>query len=249
MWPYWHELKMKLLACAVCLLVALGNGAAVTATPSEDAAASPIVARMVERAIKQRAELLGYSVMRRYALRNDHLSGEASTTALLLYQSGKGKHFSIVHEERATGIVGRVLHNLLKEEEERSRQTSAQDDINNHNYVFALMGKEVQDGRLCYRLKLIPRYKSKFLIEGDLWVDVKEFAIVCVKGRPSKSLSFWISRPFVEQHFQSVNGFWMPSRNQSTAQVRLAGPTGFTIDCWNYKFQVSLDLSGMNRVP
>lgn len=234
-------MKLKLVGCAVCLLLRLQADPPVTTSTEDAKGAGPIAAHMVERASKQRSELLGYSAMRRYTLRNHHLLHDASITALLVYQSGKGKHFSVVREEQVTGIVQHVLNNILKEEEERSRPDPSQGDVTPSNYKFALLGEEIRDGRMCYRLKLVPRRKNKFLIVGDLWVDTKVFAIVCMSGRPSKSVSFWIGRPFVEQHFEPVNGFWVPSRNESTAQVKLAGRTELTIDCWDYKFRSTAD--------
>lgn len=237
-------LKFCLVASAVSMLLALLATPATVPDARGEAAADPIVARMVDRAIKQRSELLAYSAMRRYTVRNSHLSRDTVMTALLVYQAGKGKHFSIVHEEGITGIVRHVLLNALKEEEELSREPFPQTDINKSNYQFALLGKQMRDGLMCYRLKLIPRRKSKYLIAGDLWVDAKEFAIVCLEGRPSGSVSFWVGHPFVEQHFRSVNGFWMPLRNQSVAQVKLAGKTEFMIDYWDYKFRTTHDLIG-----
>ncbi len=233
-------MKVTLLACAISILLTLTPDGSAADSAEDVAAAAPIVARMVDRAVKQQSKLRRYSAMRRYTLRNHSLSGGVSMTASLMYEKGKGKRFLILHNERVTGIALHVLRNLLKEEEELSRDSSSPGEINNSNYQFALVGKQVQDGRLCYRLKLIPRHKTKFLIAGDLWVDTREFAIVCVKGTPSRSPSFWISRPFVEQHFHSVNGFWMPSRTHSTAQVKLAGPTELAIDYWDYRFQPAL---------
>lgn len=224
-----------LLAPAVSVLLTMAAEPAVSSQAPAEAAAEPIVTRMVDRAIKQRSELQAYSATRRYTVRNRHLSRDASMTALVVYEAGKGKHFSVVREEGITGTVRRVLRNILKEEEELSKQRFPQSDIDKSNYRFALLGKETCDSRLCYRLKLIPRRNSKYLFAGDLWVDAKEFAIVSLKGRASGSVSFWVGRPFTEQHFRPINGFWMPSRNQSTAQVKLVGQTQLMIDYWDYK--------------
>ena len=226
-------MNWKLAACALFVLT-LDAGAPVPATP--ESAARPIVARMMDRSLKQRLQLTRYSALRQYTLRNHHLSGDARMIVLVACEAGKGKHLSIVRQERVSGLVERVLHNLIKEEEELSKHNSSASDISPSNYQFEFVRKEVQDGRLCYRLKLIPRHKSKLLIAGDLWVDTKEFAIVCSKGTLSKNPSFWVSRAFVEQHFQKVNAFWMPLWTRSTAEVKLVGPTELTINCWDYKF-------------
>lgn len=241
------RVRLGLLGPAVSLLLTIAAESTVLPDGPGEAAAEPIVTRMVDRAIKQQSELLEYSAMRRYTIRNSHLSSDASMTAQVVYQAGKGKHFAVLQEEGITGTVRRVLRNVLKEEEELSRQRYPRGDINKSNYRFALLGKEMRDGRLCNRLKLIPRHKSRYLIAGDLWVDAKEFAIVSLEGKPSGSVSFWIGQPFTEQHFRSVNGFWMPSRNRSSAQVKLAGQTEFMVDYWDYKFQTAQDRGGLKR--
>ena len=76
------------------------------------------------------------------------------------------------------------------------------------------------------------------LIDGELWVDAQDLAVVEIKGHPARSLSFWIGRPLIEQHFAPVQGFWMPSGNQTTAQVRFAGDTELNIQYWDYKFNL-----------
>lgn len=233
------RLRLGLVSSVVLMLLTLSAEPVAEPPVQGEAAADPIVMRMVDRTIKQRSELRGYSATRRYTIRNHHLSHDAVMTVLLVYKAGQGKHFVIVHEDGSSGIVRHVLLSILKEEEELSRERFPQGDINESNYRFALVGKQVRDGRMCYKLKLIPRHRSKYLIAGDLWVDEKEFAIVCLEGRSSGSVSFWVGRPSVVQHFQPENGFWMPLRSQSTAQVKLVGQTELIIDCWDYKFQAA----------
>ena len=202
--------KLCLVSSAVCVLLTVPAEAASDPYAEAETAADPIVTRMVDRAMKQQSELQGYSAIRRYTIRNRHLSHDAVITVLLVYGAGEGKHFVIVHEEGGSGIVRHVLLSVLKEEEELSRERVPRSGITKSNYRFALLGKQVQDGRMCYKLKLIPRRKSKYLIAGDLWVDAEGFAIVCLEGRSSGSVSFWVGRPSVVQHFRPVNGFWCP---------------------------------------
>ncbi len=174
---------------------------------------------------------------RRYTVRNRRLNGNASMIVLVTYRQGHGKQFSILRTEGTSGVARRALMSLMKEEEIASKSGFPWNEINPSNYRFMLAGIDVRDGQRCYRVKLIPRQKSKLLVEGDLWVNIENLAVVCLEGRLAKSPSFWVSRPYVEQHFQKVHGFWMPSYNRSTAQVRLAGETELIINYWNYRFE------------
>jgi len=40
----------------------------------------------------------------------------------------------------------------------------------------------------------MPRSKDKYLFEGKLWIDVKDYSVVRIEGHPAKKLSFWIQR-------------------------------------------------------
>ncbi len=198
--------------------------------------ADQIIAGVVKRSQVQDCELQKYSVIRRYTLRNRHMDGEASLTVRLDYQTGHGKHFSVLHSD-GPGVAQHALMRLVKDEEKSSQKTS-ENAINLSNYSFALEGEERHEGRLCYRLKLTPRKSNKMLIDGELWVDAHDLAVVELKGRPARSLSFWIGRPLIDQRFAPVNGFWMPSGNQTTAEVRLAGDTELNIEYRDYKFNL-----------
>jgi len=210
-----------------------------SATPDSESvrSAEQIITRVVKRSQKQDYELQGYSVTRRYTLRNPHINGEASMTVLLEYKAGRGKKFTI-QRSAGPGVAQRALLSVLRDEEKSSKERPSENAVNPANYVFTLMGEETHEGRLCYRFRVVPRQDSKFLLDGELWVDVKDLAVVEIKGRPAKNLSFWVGRPLIDQHFAPVQGFWMPSGNQTSTQVRIAGETQLNIEYWDYKFNL-----------
>ena len=199
--------------------------------------AEQIIAGVVKRSEKQDYEIQGYSVVRRYTLRNHHLSADAGVTVQWEYQAGRGKQFIVEHTEGAS-VAQHAILRLIKEEEQSSQENPLATAVNPSNYQFTLEGEETHEGRLCYRFRVVPREKSKMLIDGEAWVDVQELAVVALEGHPAKNLSFWVGRPYVEQHFAPVHGFWMPSWHRTTAQVTLAGETELTIEYWDYKFNL-----------
>lgn len=195
-----------------------------------------IIAGVVKRAQLQDCHLQEYSVIRRYTLRNRHLDGDASLTVRLEYQAGRGKQFSVL-ECAGPGVAQHALMSLLREEKSNDGNSSW-NAVTPANYWFTLLGQETHDGRRCYHFEITPRENNKLLIDGELWVDVQDLAVVAIKGRPARSVSFWLGRPLIEQHFAPVDGFWMPSGNETNAQVRLAGDTELSIEYKDYKFRL-----------
>jgi hypothetical protein len=61
--------------------------------------------------------------------------------------------------------------------------------------------------------------------------------LVRVQGKLAKTPSFWISRPELEQRFENVNGFWLPSFNRSTTHVLFLGEADLTIEYADYHTQ------------
>lgn len=196
-----------------------------------------IVAGVVKRAEAQDCQLQHYSAIRRYTLRNRHMDGQATLTVRLEFQAGHGKRFTVV-ESSGPGIAQHALISLVRDEERSSEEKPSENAVTPANYQFGLEGEEMHDGRLCYRLKVVPRQSDKMLIDGEIWVDVRDFAVVEMKGHPAKNLSFWIGRPLVDQRFAPVDGFWMPSGNQTTAQVRFAGDTELNVEYLDYQFNL-----------
>lgn len=91
------------------------------------------------------------------------------------------------------------------------------------NYEAKLLGEEHDQGRDCYLLELHPKRRDKFLIEGKIWVDRQDFAIVKLEGEPAKSLSFWVTRAHLVREYQKVGAFWLQLKDETNAQIRVVG--------------------------
>ena len=204
------------------------------------ASASPepldaVISKMEQASDHQQAELCGYSVDRRYTLHNKHLSPDAVMNVRLVYKRGAGKRFGTPSISDAPGLVRRAFYNLLSEEEGSSRERDKDTSYDSANYDFASLGLERLGQQLCYRVQLRPRRKSKFLIEGEAWIDAKQYAVVEVKGQLAQKPSFWVRPPEIEQKYEKFQNFWLPSYNHSLASVTLAGETLLTIEYSNYQ--------------
>ena len=183
--------------------------------------------------------LLEYSVVRKYVLENSHLWQPAVMTVRLTFRKGQGKSFEVIDLQNAEGMSRRVLQKIVDSEVEASRKecTQHRDDleVTNMNYRFHVVGSEVREGRRCYIVMLIPKCKSKYLVQGKAWVDAEDFGIIRIEGRPAANLSFWVGKPYIVQEFQKVGQFWMASRNRSQSQSMILGSSVLTIEYSGYQ--------------
>jgi hypothetical protein len=86
-----------------------------------------------------------------------------------------------------------------------------------------------------------PKRKDKYLFEGKVWIDVEDYAVVRIEGRPAKKLSFWIERADFVRQYQKIDSFWLPQKDVTFVQVRLYGKKALTIDHRDYSLNRSID--------
>ena len=83
--------------------------------------------------------------------------------------------------------------------------------------------------------EVTPRFKSKFLYSGKIWVDANDFAVSRVAAQPAKNISFWISHTEIEHEYKKVGDFWLPASNSSITKVRFGGTAKLKIDYRDYR--------------
>ena len=180
------------------------------------------------------ANLPQYTVVRKYTLHNTHMSDPAEMTVRLTYQKGAGKTFEIVKVKNASGITKHVMEKIISGEADSSHKRNSDLYITTANYDFKLLGTATLNGKPCYVVQLLPKRKSKLLLDGKAYIDSVDFGILRIEGRPSASLSFWVGKPYIVQDFEKVGGFYMASHNQSFSKSHLLGSTTLTIDYSDY---------------
>ncbi len=200
--------------------------------PSDEELASKIT----ETDIQGFGNVQHYSAIRRYTLHNSRLSGDAIVNVRLNYTRGKGDSFEVLGTENASGFRLKVLNNILESESEASKK-EYQFEINKANYKFHATGTGLQNGHQCYVVDLIPNRKGKFLLQGKAWVDVTDYGIVRVEGRPAASLSFWVGKPYIVLDFEKVDGVWMAAHSRSESSSLLLGSSVLTIDFSGYHLE------------
>ncbi len=207
-----------------CILAAASG-----ATPSGE----EILARVADNSTKRHA--VGYSGLRRYSLRNLRFLKEATVSVGVTYRPGEGKHFTILERSGSVKLTA-IVERLLASEAEASRPTRLTDhQISPANYATRLRGMETTAGRLCYVIDLTPKYKSKYLIKGTVWVDHSSYGIVRLDGFTAASLSMWVGSPQVTEEFSEIAGLWLPTYTRSVSSGFLLGTSELEIRYTDYR--------------
>jgi hypothetical protein len=182
--------------------------------------------------------LHAYHGKRHYLLQYHGFAGTRSAEMVvdLKYREPATKEFTIRSSAGSKLIIGRVFKKLLEAEQEaldvKAQKRTA---LNRDNYDFTLVGYDSTTSGSMYILGVKPRTKGRFLYNGRIWVDAKDFAVTRLEAQPAKSPSFWTKHSEIEEVYMKVGDFWLPSRNHSVTNTRFGGLAVLTIQYQNYE--------------
>ena len=197
-----------------------------------------IVSALEQTEQRKQTDLRAYSSIRRYVMKNERFKQDAEMIVKMEFTSEKGKHFEILSEHGTEGLSRHLLKKVLDGEAETSRTKAKEFSmVTPKNYDFRFLGSEIHSGHLCYMLEIKPKIKSKYLLDGKVWVNSADFQLVRMEGRAAASLSFWVGKPYIIFDFQKVGDFWLSARNQALTNARFIGPTQLTIEVQGYELQ------------
>jgi hypothetical protein len=197
--------------------------------------ADDVVAKMMERDNQRQAASHGYTATRRYVLENSRHHKRAEMLVTVTCLDNGSKQFQAV-SATGWGIArSHVFPKLLEGESEASlpdvRQRSR---ITPENYSFEMIGTDSIDQRPAYVLAIAPRKQNKYLIQGKIWVDLDEYAIVRIEGKPAKNPSFWTKSVYFVHTYKKSGSFWLPESDRSVTDARIVGTTELTIEYLDY---------------
>ncbi len=95
------------------------------------------------------------------------------------------------------------------------------------------------------KMQLTPRRRDSRLVLGSALLTAKSGNLVRVEGRLSKSPSFWVRWVNVSRSYSPIGGSMMPVAVESTADVRIAGMSTFSM---TYDYQM-VDGQAVNAAP
>ncbi len=163
--------------------------------------------------------------------------------AVTAFDPKGGFTYSIVAQGGSERIQRRVLKSVLEAEREHAVPDEwKKATLSRDNYEFNFGGR-TDDGML--RLQLMPRRRDTRLVTGSALLTAVSGDLVRVDGRLSKSPSFWVRWVKVSRTYSPVGGRMMPVGIESTADVKIAGMSTFSME---YDYQM-VDGHAVNTTP
>jgi hypothetical protein len=166
------------------------------------------------------------------------------------YQAPASKQFTVVSQTGSKFVIEHVFKKLLEGEQEagdeENRKRTALDAT---NYDFTLDRYEVTPAGAQYVLSVLPKSKNKFLYDGKIWVDAKDFAVVRIEAEPAKNPSFWIKKSEIKHTYIKVDDFWLPAENHTESVIRLGGRAILSIEYKDYKITQAGPIHRVENLP
>ena len=135
-----------------------------------------------------------------------------------------GFSYTVLAEGGAEIVRRKALYPVLEGEKDVLRGKAAA-ALNDANYSFADAG--VDGG--WPRIRITPRRKDKVLVDGWLFVPPEADGFVEMRGRLAKAPSFWTTKVDIVRKQERLAGVWVPVRVESTASIRFAGSSTFSM--------------------
>ncbi len=205
------------------LLLVHPAGFGVSAQPAGPIpSAETIISRMSEATAQSNARLRPFKVERDYQLFGKELqTSKSEVIAHIAYVPPDVSHYTV---QKISGVgLGEVLVRKILEGEKdvlTHRDASA---FSAANYEFRFLREDTLENRTCYVLELRPRRKDSRLLRGTIWIDARSYLIRRAEGEPAKSPSWWARDIHIVLEFRVVNGMWLQTALESTANIRLLG--------------------------
>ncbi len=219
------------------VLVAAALLPAASQSPAPPGLSLPQILDKMERHNQHQAQRLKrYKAVRHYEAEyrgyGSNIMGKMEVE--VTFDASSGKSFQILSQSGSKLLCDKVLKKAVDSEKEASKNPSVT-ALTPANYKFELIGSEILSGRQSYVLKVDPLKKSKFLYQGQIWVDATDFAVAKIEAAPAKNPSFWISTTLIRYSNAKTGDFWLPHQTHSETKVRIGGSAVLTIDYGTYK--------------
>lgn len=202
-----------------CIVFALAAAAQNTAAVPDLAT---VVTHMEQAQAQNRAALRSYTVKRDYQLfSGDSAQPGSEVVAQVDFLPPATKKYQIIDTKGSTRGEHVVRHILDHEAEmTKDHQDTA---VNTSNYEFQFSGVQDLNGHRCYVLDMFPKRKEKQLMQGKVWVDADTYLIRREEGTPAKLPSWWLKSLHIVLQYGDVNGMWLQTASQGSADVRVFG--------------------------
>jgi hypothetical protein len=175
---------------------------------------------MVEARAENRLRFRPYIVTRDYQFfGKERHQPKSQVTADVTFVPPDFKKYAI---QQSVGSGEGIVRRILESEAAVARDPSST-DVSRDNYDFLFIREEDVSGRRCYVLELLPKRKDKNLLRGNIWVDAHTYLLHRAEGEPARSLSWWLRDVRIVLLYAGVDGMWLQTTSEATANVRIFG--------------------------
>jgi hypothetical protein len=230
--------KLAMTAIALLLFGAIPASSNDINAPAQPPLSTDAIVQKLMVSNARRAESLrGYRGKRTYQLDYRGIfGGHAEMQVEAIYRAPDEKDFKVISESGSKLLLRHVLQKLLQSERDAQQEQNRKDlEISPANYQFSLDGTQHTPDGDFYVLDVKPQSKSKFVYQGKIWVDARDFAIARMDGSPVTNPSFWVSHIEIQYQWARIDGFWLPVQNHSVTDVRFGGKAVLNINYSDYQ--------------
>jgi hypothetical protein len=202
-----------------------------------------IVSGIDAMVLNRHHRVLGFTDIERYRVYRGHdeTHPAAEMTVRVTYRKGVGKSYQIL-SQGGSSIIQRFGLKPLLEGEEAINDPAAvrQSWFTSENYDMTPDPARTQTihGHLCVAVSITPLHNAPNRIDGTLWVDPTNFAILRVEGVASKSPSFFAGTTHMLRDYALIDGFSQATHARAESDG-LFGRTVVVIDYSNYHIQLT----------
>jgi hypothetical protein len=190
-----------------------------------------IVNRMMLRNAWQDEKLLEFSALRKFYAANIRFKTDSTMYVQTVFRRPDRVQSTVMSQEGSTFIRSRVFDRILEAENEtHARKDKKLVDFTPMNYDFDLVGTEDCGGRQCYRMRISPKRRDKYSLDGEVWIDAEDYSIVRIHGTPARRPSIWTLKTEIDRRYKKVDGIWLPERMDSTSNIMIAGHSVLSIE-------------------
>ena len=186
---------------------------------------------MTSRNEWQDRALLEFRSLRKFYAANFRFKTDSTMYVQTVFRRPDQVQSTVTSHEGSNFIRARVFEKILEAENEtHARKDKQQVDITPANYAFTLVAAEHCNGRSCYHMRISPRRRDKYSLDGEVWIDAEDYSIVRIRGVPARRPSIWTLKTEIDRRYKKVEGIWLPERLDSSSNIRIVGHSVLSIE-------------------
>ncbi|HUY93998.1 MAG TPA: hypothetical protein VMU71_01825 [Terracidiphilus sp.] len=201
------------------------------------------ILQKIDAATQARYEhVLGFSDTEHYAVYRgaEQTHPAAEMTVRVTYRKGVGKSYKVLSQSGSALIQHFGLKPLIENEQEINDPAKVADSwFTTANYVMRVEAGQTRmlEGRTCVGVSIKPKRSAPNMIDGTVWVDPENGAILEVEGIASKAPSIFAGTTHMMRQYAMMDGYAQATHALAESSG-MFGRTVVKIEYSDYKIEV-----------